>query len=45
MLGLDFDVVGLEERRLVVVVVVLRERTAKNERAPEQHSQCQGREL
>jgi hypothetical protein len=33
MLALDFDVVGLEERRrpvAVVVVVVLRERTAKN---------------
>jgi hypothetical protein len=34
MLALDFDVVGLEQVRLVVVV--LRERVAKNERVPEQ---------
>ena len=48
MLALDFDVVRLEERRPVVVVavvVVLRERAAKNERVPEQHSQRQSKEL
>jgi hypothetical protein len=45
MLALDFYVVGLEERHLVVVVVVLRERTAKSKRVPEQHRQRQSKEL